>query len=170
MTQSMQRKGRGKRRQMAEINVVPYIDVMLVLLVIFMMTTPLLSQGVKVDLPKAKAEALVQKDKEPIIVSVNAQGQYFVNLAAKPSESLDSTAIQSLVHATLEKDAADSQNQRPVLVKADQTVRYGDVMKMMALLQQAGAPSVGLVTEEGSASSQIGDHASVASGNAWRAA
>jgi len=169
MAQNIQRKGKNKRRQMAEINVVPYIDVMLVLLVIFMMTTPLLSQGVKVDLPKAKAQALAQKDKEPIIVSVNAQGQYFVNLATKPSEPLDSTAIQSLVHATLEKDRLDSQTARPVLVKADQTVRYGDVMKIMALLQQAGAASVGLVTEEGATASQVGDHASIASGNAWRA-
>jgi len=159
--------GRAKRRQMAEINVVPYIDVMLVLLVIFMMTTPLLSQGVKVDLPKAKAEALAQKDKEPIIVSVNAQGQYFVNLATKPSEALDATAIQTLVHNTLEKDGTNTPSPRPVLVKADQTVVYGDVVKVMVLLQQAGAGSIGLVTEEGK---QQNNAVHDKSGNAWHAA
>jgi biopolymer transport protein TolR len=169
MTQNIPRKSKNKRRQMAEINVVPYIDVMLVLLVIFMMTTPLLSQGVKVDLPKANAQVLEQKAKEPIIVSVNAQGQYFVNLATKPTDPLEGAAIQSLVHAALAKDASEHAPARSVLVKADQSVRYGDVMKIMALLQQAGAEGVGLVTEDGAENTQVGDSASVAAGNAWRA-
>lgn len=80
---------------------------------------------------------------------------------------MDGAAIQSLVRTTLTKDgAADSQNARPVLVKADQSVRYGDVVTIMTLLQQAGAASVGLVTEEGKPMQQSVDH----SGNAWRSA
>lgn len=153
---------------MAEINVVPYIDVMLVLLVIFMITTPLLSQGVKVDLPQAKAEALAQKDHEPIVVSINDHGQYFVNLAAKPSVPMDVSAIQLLVRDTLTKDGINNPNPRPVLVKADQSVNYGVVVKIMALLQQAGATSVGLVTDEPAAVQAATVKVAASSGNAWR--
>jgi biopolymer transport protein TolR len=138
---------RQRKRPMSEINVVPYIDVMLVLLVIFMVTAPLLSQGVKVNLPQASAQTLPPKEKEPIIVSVDAQGQLYLNIANNPGQSLDSTTLQNQVAVELKVD--QQQNiQRPVLVKADKNVNYGTVMQAMVLLQQAGADSVGLVTEQ----------------------
>lgn len=138
---------RQRKRPMSEINVVPYIDVMLVLLVIFMVTTPLLSQGVKVNLPQASAQTLSPKEKEPIIVSVDAQGQLYLNIANNPGQALDTTTLQNQVAAELRVD--QQQNiQRSVLVKADKSVNYGTVMQAMVLLQQAGAESVGLVTEQ----------------------
>jgi biopolymer transport protein TolR len=126
---------------MSDINVVPYIDVMLVLLVIFMITAPLLSQGVNVDLPKATTEPLPATQQEPFVLSVDRSGLYYLNLADNPLQSI---AAEELVTRTA---AALSQNpQRPVLVKADETVDYGVVMRAMALLQQAGAAEVGLLT------------------------
>ena len=136
---------RERRRPMAEINVVPYIDVMLVLLVIFMITTPLLSQGVKVDLPQATAQALGSA-KEPIVVSVDAQGNYYLNLAVDPSQPIDAITLSNRVSAELRSDAQQGQTQQ-VLVKGDEHVDYGKVMQAMVLLQQAGASSVGLVTD-----------------------
>jgi biopolymer transport protein TolR len=130
---------------MAEINVVPYIDVMLVLLVIFMITTPLLSQGVKVDLPKATAQALASA-KEPLIVSVDAQGNYYLNISQNPNQPIDPITLSNRISAELQ--AATQQGEtRSVLVKGDAHVDYGKVMDAMVLLQQAGAPSVGLVTD-----------------------
>jgi biopolymer transport protein TolR len=130
---------------MAEINVVPYIDVMLVLLVIFMITTPLLSQGVKVDLPQATAQTL-SSAKEPIVVSVDAQGNYYLNLADNPGQPIDAITLSNKVSAELRSDAQQGQT-RQVLVKGDEHVDYGKVMQAMVLLQQAGAASVGLVTD-----------------------
>lgn len=159
-----------KRRQIAEINVVPYIDVMLVLLVIFMITAPLLTQGVKVDLPKAKADSIVQKDHKPIVVTVNAEGQYFLNLASKPNEPLTLDAIKMLVNQTLLKDSMNDQSQpRVVLVKADQNINYGMVVKVMAELQQAGAKSLGLVTDEPALVRNTTVKSTEYHGNAWRA-
>lgn len=136
---------RQRRRPMAEINVVPYIDVMLVLLVIFMITTPLLSQGVKVDLPKATAQTLASA-KEPLIVSVDAQGNYYLNIAQNPNQPIDPITLSNRISAELQ--AATQQGEtRSVLVKGDANVDYGKVMNAMVLLQQAGAPSVGLVTD-----------------------
>ncbi len=136
---------RERRRPMAEINVVPYIDVMLVLLVIFMITTPLLSQVVKVDLPQATAQALTAA-KEPIVVSVDAQGSYYLNIAANPAQAIDEITLSNRVSAELRSDAQQGQT-RQVLVKGDEHVDYGKVMQAMVLLQQAGAASVGLVTD-----------------------
>lgn len=134
-----------RRRPVAEINVVPYIDVMLVLLVIFMITAPLLSQGVNVDLPQAKAKTLTQ-EREPIIVSVNAQGQYFLNVAEKPETPIAAEQIMRLV--TNELQVGKQQHQtRNVFVKGDKNVNYGAVVQIMVLLQQAGAENVGLMTE-----------------------
>ncbi|MCD6047672.1 MAG: exbD [Gammaproteobacteria bacterium] len=159
----------GKRRQMAEINVVPYIDVMLVLLVIFMITTPLLSQGVKVDLPKAKADAIAQKDREPIIVTVNAESQYFVNIAPKPDAPMSLENVSALINQMLTKDGQNAP-QRAVLVKADQSINYGMVVKVMASLQQAGASSVGLITDEPAFVKNATVNSQQYSGNAWRSA
>jgi biopolymer transport protein TolR len=136
----------NRRRPIAEINVVPYIDVMLVLLVIFMITTPLLSQGVKVDLPKAQAQALSAKKSEPIIVSVDAQGNYYLNIASNPAQPIPAITLKKRVAAELAA-SAQSDQQRPVLVKGDKNVDYGKVVQAMVMLQQAGAESVGLMTE-----------------------
>lgn len=140
------RKKSVKKRPISEINVVPYIDVMLVLLVIFMITTPLLSQGVNVSLPQAKAQPLVPKDKEPLIVSVDAEGNYYLNLSENPGQPLDTSIITNRVRSEINHAKAQGQEQ-PVFVKGDQKVSYGKIMTAMVLLQQAGAKSVGLIAE-----------------------
>jgi biopolymer transport protein TolR len=136
----------SKRRPMAEINVVPYIDVMLVLLVIFMITAPLLTQGVNVNLPHAKAKALSAKDRRPVVVSVNRRGEYFLNLAKQPIHPLTPQAIMTQVTAYLTL-AKQHHETRPVYVKGDKAVSYGQVVKAMVLLQKAGAKQVGLITQ-----------------------
>jgi biopolymer transport protein TolR len=137
---------RKRYRPMAEINVVPYIDVMLVLLVIFMITAPLLTQGVKVDLPKTRAEILAPKQLEPIIISVDARGNYYLNIAANPNLPLAAEALSSQVAAALNQ-TKNTGTTRAVLVKGDQKVNYGAVVQVMVLLKAAGAPNVGLMTD-----------------------
>lgn len=137
---------RQKSRPLAEINVVPYIDVMLVLLVIFMITAPILSQGITVDLPKAASSALKPSDREPVIVSVNQQGDYFLNIHTQPDVPIDPHTLMVRVAAELVL-AQQNHQQLPVLVKGDQGVAYGKVVQAMALLKQAGADQVGLMTE-----------------------
>ncbi len=158
---------RRKRRPMAEINVVPYIDVMLVLLIIFMITAPLLNQGVQVDLPKAKAAAIANKAKEPIIVSVDKTGAFYLNISATPETVMPSAILLEKVRAGLAQDQRDHAT-RSVLVKADASVNYGQVMQAMVLLQQAGAPSVGLITDPSQAEVAVKIQ-QTASGNAWQA-
>ncbi|MGB6976223.1 MAG: protein TolR [Gammaproteobacteria bacterium] len=140
------KKYRARRRPMADINVVPYIDVMLVLLVIFMITTPLLSQGVKVNLPQASAQPLSSKNQQPIIVTVDVKGNYYLNIANNPAQAIDASALQNQVTAEL-TTAQQQGQQRQVLVKGDQRADYGKVVQAMVLLQQAGASTVGLMTE-----------------------
>ena len=142
----MRKLRRERKRPLADINVVPYIDVMLVLLVIFMATAPLLAQGVKVNLPQASAQSVSSKDQEPLVVSVDAQGNYYLNISANPNQPLDQQTLQNQVSAALQT-AQQKGQERQVLVKGDQNVDYGKVMQAMVLLQQAGAPSVGLVTQ-----------------------
>lgn len=137
-----------RRKPMSEINVVPFIDVMLVLLVIFMITAPLLTQGVKVDLPKTAAKAIDDQKKEPLIVTVDSSGNYYLNLADKPSKPITARTLSYLVTQQL-KDQAPNVPQRPVLVRGDKNVNYGKVVEAMVLLQQAGAKSVGLITQPG---------------------
>lgn len=137
---------RSRRRPMAEINVVPYIDVMLVLLIIFMVTTPLLSQGVKVNLPQASAQTIPPKEQEPVIVSVDAQGNYYLNTASTPNQPIDMAALSTQVANELQASQQKGEA-RQVLVKGDKDVNYGKVMQAMVVLQQAGASNVGLVTE-----------------------
>jgi biopolymer transport protein TolR len=140
-----QKTTKARRRPMAEINVVPYIDVMLVLLVIFMIVTPMLTQGVNVKLPQAAAKALPTKQ-EPIIVSVDSRGEYYLNVAANPTQPISSQNLVTQVAATLQ--VAKQHNQlRDVYVKGDSEVDYGKVVQAMVLLQQAGADSVGLMTQ-----------------------
>jgi biopolymer transport protein TolR len=130
---------------MGEINVVPYIDVMLVLLIIFMITAPLLKEGVKVDLPTAGAKpidpAFLQKH-EPLIVTVDARGRLYVNFGPNPDHPTDEATVASRAAALLRRDP-----QTPVLIKADTTVSYGTVAHAMVLLQRAGADKVGLLTD-----------------------
>lgn len=131
-----------KKKPMAEINVVPYIDVMLVLLVVFMITAPLLMQGVKVELPKTPAEPFDANEDEPLIVSVKADGSFYLNLGGEQEEAKTLPAIQEAVSKVL-----GQKPDTPVLVWGDVSVPYGEVVKAMTSLQAAGAPSVGLVTE-----------------------
>lgn len=133
---------RKKRRPVAEINVVPYIDVMLVLLIIFMATAPLVTQGVKVDLPKASAEPLDKESKPPMIASVDAQGQYYLNVGDTQDKPMDAVDLATLVAAQLQVNP-----QTPVIVKGDGDVPYNNVVQLMVLLQHAGVPSVGLMTD-----------------------
>jgi len=144
---NIQRTSRGSgRRVMSDINVVPYIDVMLVLLVIFMITAPILTQGVTVDLPKALSDTLKSADREPIIVSVNRDGEYFLNVSSAPEKPLEPKTLMVRVAAELEL-ARQSKQTLNVLVKGDEGVPYGKVVLAMSLLKQAGADKVGLLTD-----------------------
>lgn len=131
-----------KRRLAADINVVPYIDVMLVLLVIFMVTAPLLTQGVKVDLPKADSVPVDQNQDEPVIVSIKADGSYYVSLGKKPDSPVPLSAIKEKVAIVMA-----NKPKTQVLVWGDKNVPYGSVIHLMSELQKAGVPDVGLVTE-----------------------
>lgn|SRR5687768_15249649 len=131
-----------KRKPMAEINVVPYIDVMLVLLVVFMVTAPLLMQGVKVELPQAPSTPMENKDEEPLIVSVKTDGTYYLNLGQDQQRAKPLKEITDAVAKVLRQKPAT-----PVLVWGDTAVPYGVVVALMTELQSAGAPSVGLVTD-----------------------
>jgi len=135
-----------KRRAVADINVVPYIDVMLVLLIIFMVTAPMLMQGVKVDLPDGAAEPVDNQDSEPLIVSVSVDGEFYLNVGGNEKQALELATVKQRVAAVLRRSP-----DKPVLVWGDQAVAYGSVVTLMTALQEAGAPSVGLVTEEPSA-------------------
>ncbi|MEQ8859664.1 MAG: protein TolR [Pseudomonadales bacterium] len=135
-----------RRKPMSEINVVPYIDVMLVLLVIFMATAPLLTQGVVVDLPDAPSEPVEQDQQDPLVISVRADGAIFVNLGIQNAED-EGTRVTVY---SLEDQAGKILRARadvPVYVKADHTLDYGMVVRVMTVLQKAGAKSVGLITE-----------------------
>jgi len=135
---------RRGRRLMAEINVVPYIDVMLVLLIIFMVTAPLLTQGIKVELPKAGAEPLSEDvtKLEPLILSVDKAGNFYINIGSNNESPLDDEIILDRVAKVLRREPATA-----VLVKADKSVNYGRVVDGMVLLQRAGAEKVGFITD-----------------------
>mgnify|MGYP001405455834 FL=1 len=130
------------RRAVAEINVVPYIDVMLVLLVIFMATAPLLMQGVEVDLPKADSSPVSDSDAEPLIVSIDAEARLYLNLGASDDQALGIETVKQRVATVLKRNP-----EKAVMVWGDAAVPYGEVVVLMSELQDAGAPSVGLVTE-----------------------
>ena len=130
------------RRAVAEINVVPYIDVMLVLLVIFMATAPLLMQGVEVDLPKADSSPVSDSDAEPLIISIDAQARLYLNLGASDDQALSMETVKQRVATVLKRNP-----EKAVMVWGDSAVPYGEVVVLMSELQEAGAQSVGLVTE-----------------------
>jgi biopolymer transport protein TolR len=131
---------------MAEINVVPYIDVMLVLLVIFMITAPLLSQGVKINLPQAQSKPLLDKNNQPMIISIDSEGRYYLNLAADPKKPLLADVLVNQMKVVIEGDQRHNQ-QRSILIKGDRDANYGKIMQAMVLLQSAGIDNVGLMTE-----------------------
>ena len=134
---------RIRKKPMAEINVVPYIDVMLVMLVIFMVTAPLLTQGIKVELPKAGAEPIEDvSNQPPLVVSVDAEGNLYINVGDDEDEPATGRDIVARVAAVLR-----NRPNTPVLVKADRAVAYGNVVGAMVLLQQGGAENVGFVTD-----------------------
>ncbi len=131
-----------KKKLMAEINVVPYIDVMLVLLVIFMVTAPLLTEGVKVDLVQADAKQIDSTEQEPVVLTVDKDGTYFIDKEAK-----EPNAIRAYAAAVLRRNPNVE-----FLVRGDREVAYEAVVNAMVLLQQGGVPSVGLITEPGEGS------------------
>jgi biopolymer transport protein TolR len=135
-------QGSRGRRLMGEINVVPYIDVMLVLLIIFMITAPLLTQGVNVDLPKGAAEPIEAQRIPPLVLSVDRAGRLYLNVGPEPQRPLDDSTVALRATATLQRNP-----QTQVLVKADRAVAYGRVVEAMVILQGAGARSVGFITE-----------------------
>lgn len=130
-----------RKKAISEINVVPYVDVMLVLLVIFMITAPIINQGVEVDLPSAQAKALPKDEPLPIIVSVNKKGELYLNTSLAPSSPIHKDKLKTDI-----ADAIKNNPKRMVIVKADKQVSYEQVVQTMVLLQQAGVPSVGLET------------------------
>ncbi len=133
----------NRRKPMAEMNVVPYIDVMLVLLVIFMVTAPMMTQGVKVDLPETTADPIQpEKDVESIIVSVDANGAYYIEIGDKGGDPMSLSELRSQVAKILSQ-----RTNSEILVRGDEHVEYGTVVQLMAELQGAGASSIGLITE-----------------------
>ena len=129
---------------MADINVVPYIDVMLVLLIIFMVTAPMLTQGIKIDLPVLESDPVESaKNQEPIIVSVDSNGAYYLEMTSSGDKALELPIVLKNVSAILSQAPATS-----VLVRGDKHVEYGVVVALMSALQAAGAQDVGLITED----------------------
>ena len=132
-----------KRRAVAEINVVPYIDVMLVLLIIFMITAPIVQQGVKVELPKLSANSLPPEQQEPVILTVSKTGDYYLNIGNNLKKPVSEEVVTQRIALVLKQKP-----QTPILVRGDKDVNYGSVTTAMVLLQSAGVEKVGLMTEQ----------------------
>ena len=132
-----------KRRPIAEINVVPYIDVMMVLLVIFMITAPIVQQGVEIDLPQAASKPMSPDQAEPVVVSVDKKGDFYLDIGDEPDKPIDAQLMVNRVAAVrqLKPNIA-------VLVRGDREVGYGRVVDAMVLLQRAGVEKVGLMTDQ----------------------
>ena len=128
---------------MSEINVVPYIDVMLVLLIIFMITAPLLSQGVKVDLPQVSSKPIEQSDKDPVIINVDKEGNFYIAYGENSDQPVAPEELINRINALLKYQPGI-----PILVGGDKNVPYGKVVELMALLQRAEVPTVGMITEQ----------------------
>ncbi len=133
-----------RRKPMAEINVVPYIDVTLVLLIIFMITAPLIQSGVDVDLPQANSQQVDQDNAPPpVIITIDKSGQYFIDLGNGSDENPVSASEVLLLTAAVRKNKPKTQ----VYIRGDKQVAYGKVVTVMAALKNAGIPNVGLMTE-----------------------
>ncbi|NKN34545.1 protein TolR [Marichromatium bheemlicum] len=138
---SRRARSRSRRRLVAEINVVPYIDVMLVLLVIFMVTAPMITMGVKVNLPRAQAGAVTSESGDSVVISVDQFGDYYVDLGEEREQAVSEEALFERISKVL-----NYAPQTPVLVKGDSAVDYGRVVNAMVIAQAAGAAEVGLIT------------------------
>ncbi len=132
-----------KRKPMSDINVVPYIDVMLVLLIIFMITAPIVQQGVEIDLPQAAAKPMSPDQDEPVVVSVDKKGDFYLDIGDQPDKPVDAQLMVNRVAAVRQLKP-----NIPVLVRGDRDVGYGKVVDVMVLLQRAGVEKVGLMTEQ----------------------
>ena len=132
-----------KRRAIAEINVVPYIDVMLVLLIIFMITAPIVQQGVEVELPKVSANSLPPDEQEPVILTISESGEYYLNVGDNLKKPVSAETVMQRVSLILKQKP-----RIPVLVRGDKNVDYGSVTTAMVLLQAAGVDKVGLMTDQ----------------------
>lgn len=137
----MSRRSDKKRKMMAEINVVPYIDVTFVLLIIFMITAPLVQTGVDVDLPQADTAPVEQKNEPPVIVSIDRNGLYYIDIGERDDEPVQSQELLVRVAAVLR-----NKPKTQVYIRGDHLVDYGKVVTVMAALKNAGVPSVGLMT------------------------
>ena len=132
-----------KRRAVSEINVVPYIDVMLVLLIIFMITAPIVQQGVEIELPQLAANTLPPEQQEPIILTVSKTGDYYLNIGDNLKKPVSDDVVTQRIALVLKQKP-----QTPVLVRGDKDADYGSVTTAMVLLQSAGVEKVGLMTEQ----------------------
>ena len=135
--------GSKKRRPIADINVVPYIDVMLVLLIIFMITAPIVQQGVEIDLPQAAAKTMSPDEAEPVVVTVDKKGDFYLDIGDEPDKPIDALLMVNRVAAVRQLKP-----EIPVLVRGDRNVLYGKVIEAMVLLQKAGVEKVGLMTDQ----------------------
>ena len=133
---------RRKRKLLSEINVVPYIDVMLVLLVVFMVAAPLMVQGVLVNLPETTSELLPRERSDPLIVSIKEDGVFFLEMEATKNEPLNSQMLSEKVSKILSSNPS-----LQVVVRGDGEVKYQRVMELMSILQSSGAENVGLITQ-----------------------
>jgi biopolymer transport protein TolR len=132
-----------KRRAIAEINVVPYIDVMLVLLIIFMITAPIVQQGIEIELPEVAANSLPPDEQEPVILSISETGEYYLNIGDDLKKPVSADTVMQRVSLILKQKP-----RIPVLVRGDKNVDYGSVTTAMVLLQTAGVDKVGLMTDQ----------------------
>lgn len=150
---AFQKKYRPRRKPITEINLVPYIDVMLVLLIIFMITAPLLTQGVQVQLPSASAKAMPPQKNKPIVVSVDQRGELFLNTTIHPNQPINPQDLMSQVASQI-TNAQTEKKEQAIFVKGDRDANYGAIMKAMVLLQKAGAVDIGLVTQSPNSDTQ----------------
>ncbi len=141
----MQTNRTQRRKPMAEINVVPLIDVMLVLLIVFMVTTPLITQGVKVDLPQANSEVVEEDEEQSLVVSINAEGMYFISLGESTQENPEPVPLELLGENVAKIMAANPEV--PVFLEADAVINYGVVMSLLSTLESAGTKGVRLITQ-----------------------
>ncbi|MEY4642828.1 MAG: hypothetical protein RLZZ227_2822 [Pseudomonadota bacterium] len=138
------RSQQTRRKPMAEINVVPLIDVMLVLLIVFMVTTPLITQGVKVELPQADSET-IEEPEVTLEITIDAEGQYFINLGEEPAENPSPVPVETVGEQVAKIMGANPRV--PVFVNADASIEYGVVVKLLSTLQEAGATEPRLITQ-----------------------
>ncbi|MRI35313.1 protein TolR [Endozoicomonas sp. OPT23] len=143
---------RVRRKPMSEINMVPFIDVMMVMLVVFMISAPMLTQGIKVELPKTSSKPMpLPDDAKTLIVSVQSNGEYFIDVGSDHESASSLDAIRTKVSKIL---SASPQTQ--VLIKGDRMVDYGSVVELMSELQKAGVEDVGLITDPAALSEGAG--------------